>query len=272
MDAAWRGLIATKDYTFPTEWSLGTWAVNLLGPAILVSAAVSRHRAGRLEARELGLVTACLVLVTGFLLSLPFIAMGVALAVQLQTSRVFWPVEIVATLFLMQWLVDSDQRAARGAWRGPALAVVLVAASAGRGLYVGFIESPERTTFALDLPRNDWTAALSWVRVHTPADAFVLADPGHAWKPGMGTAVRIGAARDVFLEDTKDVAMALYSREVAHRVIARIQASSDFERLDAAGVHALSVREGLTHLLSDRDLALPRLFESGRIRVYRLAP
>ena len=68
----------------------------------------------------------------------------------------------------------------------------------------------------MDLPGDDWTAALVWVADHTPTDAFVLADPGHAWK--YGTAVRIGAARDVYLEETKDVAMAMYSQASAARV------------------------------------------------------
>lgn len=272
MDAPWRALVATKDYTFPTRWSLGTWMVNLLAPAVLIATALARHRDGRLERGERGLVAGCLVLLAGFLLSLPFIAVGVPPAVQLQTSRAFWPVEVLATLSLIRLVAEPRSATGRGGWRGPALAAILVTASAARGFYVGFLESPGRATIALDLPHDDWTEALRWVRDHTPRDAFVLADPGHAWKAGMGTAVRIAGARDVLLEDTKDVAMALYSREVAHRVIARIDAAALYSRLDTAGVQALAAREGLTHVVSDRDFALPRLFEAGSIRIYRLGP
>ena len=272
MDAPWRALVATKDYTFPTAWSPGTWAVNLLGPAILIAVAIIRHRRASARRARARADRRMLVLVGGFLLSLPFIAAGVPLAVQLQTSRAFWLVEIIATLFAIRALAAPSAAGGHGAWRAPVLAAVLVAASAARGLYVGVLETPGRATMALDLPHDDWVTALRWMREHTPPDAFVLADPGHAWKAGMGTAVRIGAARDVLLEDTKDVAMALYSREVAHRVIARIDAALGVGGLDTAGVRALAAREGLTHLVSDRDFALPRLFEAGRVRVYRLGP
>ena len=43
--------------------------------------------------------------------------------------------------------------------------------------------------------------------------SHVLADPGHAWK--YGTSVRVSAGRDVFLEEVKDSALAIYSRDVA---------------------------------------------------------
>ena len=49
----------------------------------------------------------------------------------------------------------------------------------------------------------------------------MLADPGHAWK--YGTSVRVAGERDVYLEEVKDVALALYSRDVAMRVLGRIQ-------------------------------------------------
>ncbi len=272
MEPVWRALVATKDYTFPTTWSTATWAVNLLGPAVLVAAAWRRRRDGVLTRHELGLVAGCLALVAGFLLSLPLIAAGVPLAVQLQTSRAFWPVETMATLFLVWWLVDRPARAGRHLGLAHAVAVVLVGVSLGRGVYVGFVESPERPTFAVDLPDDDWVRALDWIREHTPVDACVLADPGHAWKPGMGTAVRIGAARDVFLEETKDVAMAMYSREAAHRVAARIEATQGFDEMSTDALRALGAEAGCTVLAVPRVLDLPLLYQAGDTRVYSLAP
>ena len=56
----------------------------------------------------------------------------------------------------------------------------------------------------------------------------MLADPGHAWK--YGTSVRVSAARDVFLEEVKDSALAIYSRDVASRVVERTAAIGDFAR------------------------------------------
>lgn len=272
MDPTWRALIATKDYTFPTAWSLSSWLTNLAGPVVLTAAAWARHRAGRLSVQEAGVVAGCLVLVAGFLASLPLVAAGVPFVVQLQTSRAFWPVEIVATLFLVWWLVDRPHGASAGRTAARAIAGVLIGVSVVRGLYVGFVESPDRATIAVDLGDSDWDHALRWIRASTPADAFVLADPGHAWKPGMGTAVRIGAARDVFLEETKDVAMAMYSREAAHRVAARIEAAQGLDSMPDAALQALAAREGLTHFVTPRTLDLPLLHRAGTIAVYRLTP
>jgi len=268
MDASWRALVAGKDYTFPTQWSLATWATNLAGVFVIVAVGWRRRRDGLLTAQEQGLFAGCLALVAGFALSLPFIAAGVPLAVQLQTSRVFWPVETIAILCLVWWLVDRPARADRRAWRPRLVAALLVAVSLSRAAYVGFLESPGRHTFSLDLPHDDWTTALRWIREQTPVDTYVLADPGHAWK--MGTAVRIGAARDVFLEETKDVAMAMYSRDAAHHVIDRISATQDFAEWPSSALRALARREGLTVLVSERALELPVLHRSGAIAVYRL--
>lgn len=272
MDPTWRALVATKDYTFPTAWSLSTWLTNLAGPAVLAAAAWARHREGRLTAPEAGIVAGCLTLVAGFLVSLPLISAGVPIAVQLQTSRAFWPVEVVATLFLVWWLVDRPARTSAVHTAARAIAVLLMSVSLARGVYVGFVESPDRPTLALDLGESDWDHALRWIRAFTPADAYVLADPGHAWKPGMGTAVRIGAARDVFLEETKDVAMAMYSREAAHRVAARIEAAQGLDTMPEAALHALAAREGLTHFVTPRTLDLPLAHRAGTVAVYRLTP
>ena len=272
MDPTWRALVATKDYTFPTTWSLSTWLTNLAGPIVLAATAWTRHRDGRLSAPETGLVAGCLVLVAGFFASLPLISAGVPIVVQLQTSRAFWPVEIVATLFLVWWLVDRPARAAAPSMAARAVAALVIGVSLARGIYVGFIESPDRPTLAFDLGRSDWDDALGWIRASSPADAYVLADPGHAWKPGMGTAVRIGAARDVFLEETKDVAMAMYSRDAAHRVAARIEAAQGLDTMSEADIRALAAREGLTLFVTPRTLELPLLHRAGTVAVYRLTP
>jgi len=268
MDAPWRALVATKDYTFPTDWSAATWAVNLLGPMLLTGAVVARHRAGLATPAERGLVAGCLLLVAGFLASLPFIDGGVAFAVQLQTSRVFWPVELLATLMAVWWVAEAPAAGRRWPWLSRTLAVVLLATSVARGVYVGFLESPGRPTLAFDLPDDDWAAALGWVRTHTPRNAFILADPGHAWK--FGTAVRIGAERDVYLEETKDVAMAMYSKAAAARVAARIDQVAGFDTFDEATIVALARRDGLTVLVTERRLGLPVLHVQGAVTVYQL--
>jgi hypothetical protein len=76
--------------------------------------------------------------------------------------------------------------------------------------------------------------------------------------------------RDVFLEETKDVAMAMYSKEAAARVAARIDAVAGFDTLDEAALLALARRDGLTVLLTQRRLQLPILHVQGAVTVYRL--
>ena len=268
MDAGWRALVATKDYTFPTEWSPTTWAINLLGPVVLAFAAAARWRRGLGTAAERGVAVGALLLVAGFLAALPLVDRGVALAVQLQTSRVFWPVELLATLYLVWWIAEARGGAEGHRPAGRRLAVGLIVLSVLRAVHVGFLENPRRPAFAAVLPADEWTSALRWIALNTPHDAFVMADPGHAWK--FGTAVRIGAERDVFLEEIKDVAMAIYSRQTAMRTIARIDAASSFAEMDAAGLQRLAAAEGLTLVVTERPLDLPVLHASGAVRVYRL--
>ncbi len=269
MDTAWRALVATKDYTFPTVWSFSTWATNLAAPIVLAAAVWRRAGEGRLAPAERGLVAGAMVLLLGFVASLPLIAAGVPIAVQLQTSRAFWPLEALAVLYLVWALAD---RAGASVAAARAVAVGLVAISVARGVYVGFVESPERATLAVDLPDDDWTRALAWIRDQTPHDTFVIADPGHAWKAGMGTAVRIGAWRDVALEETKDVAMAMYSRAAARAVTARIEALAAFDRLDATDLRALAPADGPAVVVTLRALELPVAHRAGAVTVYHLRP
>lgn len=269
MDAAWRALVATKDYTFPTAWSASTWLVNLAAPLVLAAAAWRRAGDGRLTAPERGVVAGAAGLLLGFVVTLPLVAAGVPIAVQLQTSRVFWPIEALAILFLT-WLVVDRPRAGAGIV-ARAIATVLVATSVVRGVYVGFLESPHRPTLALTLPDDAWTRALAWVRDSTPRDTFVVADPGHAWKPGMGTAVRIGAARDVFLEETKDVAMAMYSREAAHQVAGRIAAAQGFDTMAPEALRQLVPAGATAVLVTTRALDLPVRHRDGDVAVYALS-
>ena len=219
MDAGMAGAGGDQGLHLPRprgRWD--AWALNLLGPVVLTGAVLARQRAGRRPRRPSAACWpgACCWSPASSA-SLPLIERGVALAVQLQTSRVFWPVELLATLYVVWWLAEAPAAAARpldGAGRGR---------GAGRGQ-----RRPRASTsassstrsgrvLAVNLPADDWTTALRWVADHTPPDAFVLADPGHAWK--FGTAVRIGARRDVYLEETKDVAMAMYSPATAARVL-----------------------------------------------------
>ena len=104
----------------------------------------------------------------------------------------------------------------------------------------------------------------------TPPSSHVLADPGHAWK--YGTSVRVSGQRDVYLEEVKDAALALYSRDVAMLVLGRIQDAADFIALTEQRALALAAQYDLNYLVIDRDLNLPLAYRNPQFRIYRLAP
>jgi hypothetical protein len=109
---------------------------------------------------------------------------------------------------------------------------------------------------------------MRWVRGQ-PADTHVLADPGHAWR--YGSSVRVSAGRDVFLEDVKDAAIGIYSRDVAARVVERLNAVRDFPALTPPQALALAARYDLDLLVSEHDLALPLAYRNTRFRIYNLS-
>jgi hypothetical protein len=108
---------------------------------------------------------------------------------------------------------------------------------------------------------------MHWIS-KTPADTHVLADPGHAWK--YGSSVRAAGERDVYLEEVKDLALALYSRDVAVEALRRISDARGFDSLTPEQLRALAARYDLDVLVSDRDVALPVVYRNGQFHVYSL--
>jgi hypothetical protein len=119
---------------------------------------------------------------------------------------------------------------------------------------------------ALALPQDNWTGVIEWARAQPPG-THLLADPGHAWR--FGTPLRY-SGRDVFLEEVKDTAMAIYARESAARVIERQAALGDFTGLDADGARALGRRYAIDYIIVDRDMPLPATHQVGPFRIYGL--
>jgi hypothetical protein len=264
MDDVWLQAVASKDSLFANDWPLSAWAVNLGTLGVLWGAHTWRKKQGRSTPEERALVWGATALVALFLVTLPAVAAHVAFPVQLQISRVFWLVDVVATICLVGALAGWPRLTALGR---PALALALVALSAGRGTYILFIEHPERPLFETRLSASPWNDAMQWLATQ-PQDVHVLAHSGHAWM--YGTSVRVSAGRDVFLEETKDSAIAIYSRDVAARVVDRIGALGDLSTRSATEVQQLGERYGLTHVVTDGRLDLPVAFDNGAFRIYAL--
>lgn len=273
MDAEWLSVLASKRYLFPDRWPAAEWLIVSAYGAVIAFVHVRRRRAGVATAGETGLVWGVGALLVVLAATLPLNTARLAFFVQLQAPRVLWLVDLIAVASLVWLLAEAGGGEADGPVgndrRARAVALVILALSAGRGLYVSFVEHPERALVQVGLPATEWNRSLEWIDVNTPADALVVADPGHAWRHG--TSVRVGARRDVLLEEVKDTAMAMYSREGAARVLDRIRALDGFASITPERARELARRYGASVLIVDREVALPLRHQQGPFRIYSLS-
>lgn len=262
MDPDWLRVLAEKDYLFPTDWPVDAWLLNLAYPAVIVLAWSARRRLGLTVPGETAIVAGSLGLLLLFVASVPLTMLRVALVVQLQVTRVFWVLDFLALAYVAWWLTRRPRLAM-------AAVLVLLVGSAARGYYLLEVLQPERRLMTVELPDNDWTDALRWLRTQ-PGDWHVLADPGHAWKYGIS--VRVGALRDTVLESVKDSAIAMYDRDIAMRVDARSRALVDFDRLTELRVRRLATDYEVDVLLVEAgyDLPFPVLHRNAGFVIYDL--
>lgn len=264
MDPDWLAVLASKDYLFPHQWPLYAWVANLAYPAVVIAIFRRRRRTGVLAPGERGLVAGLAMLAVVFLLSLPFTVFRVALAVQMQVTRVFWVLDFAAAAYLAWWLID-DRLAGRRLARATVVGL-LVLGSIGRGAY---LLSQDRRLFAATLPATPWVDAMDWLKA-MPASTYVLADPGHAWK--YGVSVRLAAEKDTLLEAGKDTALAIYDRGIAMAVGERIDALAGFEGFTTADARRVAERYGLDVAVREAShpLELRELYRNRQFIIYRL--
>ena len=107
---------------------------------------------------------------------------------------------------------------------------------------------------------------MNWLATQ-PVDVQVMADPGHVLL--YGSSVRVAAHRDVVLEDAKDTAVALYSREIALRVGERRASLADFGRLSSERAANLSRQYEVDYLVTaGAPLSFPVAYANGTFRIY----
>ena len=183
MDATWLQAVASKDSLFATDWPVWAWTTNLGFLALLWWAHRSRARRGTASAEDSALVWGATALVALFLLTLPFVAAKVSLAVQFQVSRVFWLVDFIALVYVLAALVEPPGTPPlRSHPHGRlskvhVMAAVLFALAAGRGAYVMLVERPERALFQVSLLGSPWEEAMQWIAAQ-PKDVH---DPRRPW-------------------------------------------------------------------------------------------
>ena len=269
MDGTWLAAVASKDSLFATGWPVWAWAANLGMIALLWWAFGRRQRQGIARPEDAALAWGATALGVLFLVTLPFVASRLSLVVQFQIPRVFWLVDFITTVYVIGAVADTGQYAGRTfAVRRPKIvALLLVVIAASGGMYLMLVERPDRPLFETRLADSPWEDAMLWIK-RQPIDVHVLADPGHAWK--YNTSVRVAAERDVYLEEVKDSALAIYSRDVAQRVVERTGALGDFTALTAEHARDLAARYDLDYLVTTADLPLKVAYRNRQFRIYSL--
>ena len=263
MDPLWASALAGKDYVFPSDWNASFWLVNLSYLGVSVAVYLVRRKRGVALSREIGLLAGGGALVAIFLISWPLMRAGLVLVLQLQTSRVFWVLDFMTAIYLA-WLFTEAPRSI--AVRRAAVAIAMVAAI-GRGVFVWGSEHAGNPIARVGFPQDNWTDVMQWIS-RTPPETHVLADPGHAWK--YGSSVRVTGERDVYLEEVKDLALALYSRDVAVEALRRIENIRGYESFSSQQLRALATRYDLDYLVAEHDVDLPVVYRNDQFRVYSL--
>ncbi|MSO49344.1 MAG: hypothetical protein EXQ49_05495 [Acidobacteria bacterium] len=260
MDADWLQVFAEKDYLFPEQWPIDAWLLNLAYPVIIVAIWRARVRRDLAGPNERGLVIGVLASVVFFLVSVPLTMAEVALAVQLQITRVFWILDFVAIASIAWWLTQSRRMAML------AIGVCLVG-SAARGYYLLEVDQPDRQLVRINLPDTPWMDAMRWLATQ-PSDWHVLADPGHAWKYGIS--VRVGANRDTLIESVKDSAIAIYDRTIAMRVADRVFFTSEYDQMSTVRLRMLDEKYNLDVAVVTAGIALdlPLLYRNAEFAIY----
>ena len=268
MDPAWTAAFSSRDYVFPTSsWGVGIWLALLVNPAIVVAVSAWRRRTGASSPSEQAIAIGALALFGVFLLSLPFIAARVALAVQLQTSRVFWQLEFLATVYVVWVLAEAPWRVGSAQVRARVVLAILLVAAVARGVYVLRIEH-DNPLVAVTPRQTDWHRLGQWIAARTPPGAHFLVHPEHVFR--YGSSFRVVARRDVLVEVVKDRAVAMYSRTGALRLQERLQAAGDTNVLDEGRLMALADRYDLDYFVTERQLNLPLVHRQGQLHLYRL--
>ena len=267
MDAAWLAVIGDRDYLFPVAWPLDVWFTNLIAIPIVLYGWRARARAHLTVRGEAPLVGGAMALAIIFFAWLPLSAWHVAIAVQMQVTRVFWMIDCLGTVYLVWIIAEGTAMGTALKKRAAIVATVIVLLSAARGLYSCFTQFPDRRIVALDVQHTDWRDAMTWAQTTDPGSGW-LADPHHAAL--YGSTVRAAGHRDVIIDLLKDPAIAMYDRMVAMRLADRERSLAELAWDTPEGARALARRYGLDYLVIDRRLDLPLAHQSGSLFIYRI--
>jgi hypothetical protein len=266
MDAEWLAVLASRTYLFPDRWPLDAWLICGGYVLVIAFAAERRRRAGRLSSRERGLIAGAAALLGIGLLMVPALLARSALVVQVQPLRVFWILDLFATIAIV-WLI-AEWRPRPGARAPVVLALALLAFSCVRAGYFMIVRYPDRSIAAIAPEPDAWQDAMRWAQ-STDVGSHWLAHPDHAFL--FGSSLRVSGRRDVLLDASKDPAVAIFDRDIAMQVAERARAVADFRTLTAGRAGELARRYDLDYLITEAVLPLPLAYHNARFNVYAVS-
>ena len=264
MDPDWLATLSTKDYLFPLAWPVDVWLVNLAYAPLIVWLYKRRLAAGAVVPGERGLVFGCLSLLIIFVLVLPFNQARVALAVQLQTPRIFWMLDFLATVYAVWGLAEgmaTVPRRARLAAAAIALASWRVARTCCSSSFPN-VRSPNcgcPTTIGAGPWRGPGTPRpipAGWRIRCTPSSmARACASPANETSSSRRSRTPPSACTS---------AASPFARATAS------QRSVISRALTPTRARTLGAQYNLDYLVAEQPLDLPLAFQSGKLKVYRL--
>ena len=266
MDVEWLNVLASRTYLFPDRWPLDAWLICGGYVLVIAFAAERRRRAGSLSPRERALLGGAAALLGIGIVTLPALLVRTALVVQVQPLRVFWILDLFATISII-WLI-AEWRPRPGSRAPVVLALALLMFACVRGVYFMTVRYPDRSIAAIAPAPDAWQDAMRWAQ-STDVRSHWLAHPDHAFL--FGSSLRVSGRRDVFLDASKDPAVAIFDRAVAMQVAERARAVPDFGKLTADRAGELARRYDLDYLITEAVLPLPLAYRNARFNVYTLS-
>jgi hypothetical protein len=265
---AYRAVLETRPYFFITNWAWYEW-LGVFAPAalLLFFAALARRRG--LDV----LASACRALVA---FEAVFLALACVLSVPgpLEALARLQPMRCLHPLYILMFLFGGGL-AADLLGNRPLRWALLFLPLAGGAFVAARLMLP--ATPHLELPGrsspNPWVQAFSWVRDHTPRDAFFALDPEHMDRPGEDRhGFRAIAERSMLADSVKDSGAASMFPEIAGDWLEQTDAERGFRSYGVADLERLKRDYGVTHVVLEQPgvPGLPCPYENARVRVCSL--
>ena len=266
--AAYRQILATREYFFLLRWQWYEW-LGIFAPLAIFwcYARMARRKGWRpLERMCLAVIPFELVFFAAALvITIPPRFANLA---ELQPMRVLHLVYILLFVFsgglLAEWVLRGK------VWRWLALFVPLCCGMwyAQRQLFPA--------TPHLELPwvknNNTWVQTFDWIREHTPIDAYFALNPEHMGLPGEDQhGFRAIAERSMLADALKDSGAASMFPQLSETWLQQVRAQQGWNSFQLKDFQRLHREFGVTWVVLGHSVAgMPSVYSNGSLQVCRI--